>query len=121
MPDIHDFFDSVKDLFTGTRKHTAYISLALVLMACTALIAFIIQKTRKPAEKPGERELVINEKLLVPDGPEAQKGYTVARQKTDRWSDEDIERWFTPPSKKELNDLGRANDLLIDDLTGAAP
>lgn len=121
MFDKDAFFENIKELFTGDKKIVAYVSCALILMTCTALTVFIVQKTKKPAAVQNERELVADQKLLVPDGPEVQKGYITARRTKDKWDDSDAERWLTLPSKKELDDLGRANDRLVLDITGAAP
>ncbi|HAH62070.1 MAG TPA: hypothetical protein DCL73_08235 [Treponema sp.] len=122
MFDKDAFFENIKELFTGDKKITAYVSCALIIMTCTALTVFIVQKTKKPAAvQSGERELVADQKLIVPDGPEVQKGYITARRTKDKWDDADAERWLTLPSKKELDDLGRANDQLVLDITGAAP
>jgi len=122
MIDKDAFFEKIKELFSGEKKITAYICSALIIMTCTALIVFIVQKTRKPAVVQNtERELTADQKLFVPDGPEVQRGYITARQTKDKWDDTDAERWLTLPSKKELDDLGRANDRMVLDITGAAP
>jgi hypothetical protein len=122
MFDKDAFFENIKELFTGERKAAAYVSCVLILMTCTALTVFIVQKAKKPAViQNTERELVADQKLLIPDGPETQKGYITARRTKDKWDDADAERWLTLPSKKELDDLGRANDRMVLDITGAAP
>jgi hypothetical protein len=122
MFDKDAFFEKLKELFTGDKKYTAYISCALILMTCAALVIFITQKSRKPVViQNSERELIADQKLLIPDGPETQKGYVTARHTTDKWDDADAERWLTIPSKKELDDLGRADDQIVLDITGAAP
>jgi hypothetical protein len=117
-----EILDTIKEFFTGEKKHIAWISCALICMTCAALVIFVVQKRKKPAAAQNkERELIVNQKLLIPDGPEVQKGYITSRQSKPEWDDSDTERWLTVPSKKELTDLGRANDQIISDLTGAAP
>lgn len=114
--------DTIKELFTGEKKHIAWISCALICMTCAALVIFVVQKGKKPvAAQNGERELTVNQKLLVPDGPEVQKGYITSRQSKPEWDDSETERWLTVPSKKELSALGRTNDRIVSGLTGAAP
>lgn len=121
MIDKDAAIEGIHDFFTGPRKRIAYLSCALVVMTLAALVIFIVQKTRKQKTPPAERELVINQKLLVPDGPGVQKGYVTSRPAKDRWDESDAERWLTIPSKKELDDLGRTNDQIVSDITGAAP
>ncbi|MBQ9495702.1 MAG: hypothetical protein IJR50_08725 [Treponema sp.] len=116
------FFNNLKELYTGSRKHIAYLSSALVLLVCIALIIFIVQKTRKPKTiERFERELVTEEELLVPDGPQGLRGYITSRETKELWSEEEIERWLTLPSEKELSDLKSANDKIASDIVGAAP
>ncbi|MCK9169366.1 MAG: hypothetical protein M0P01_03050 [Treponema sp.] len=122
MFDKDVFQGHIKEFFTGDKKIIAYISCMLIIMTCTALVVFVIQKTKKPAVvQSSERELIADQKLLIPDGEEVQKGYITARQTKDKWNDTDAQRWFTLPAKKELDDLGRTNDLIVLELTGAAP
>jgi hypothetical protein len=123
MFDKDSFWEKIKQFFTGDKKIVAYISSALILMTCTAFFVFIVQKTKKTAEpvRNSERKLVADQKLLIPDGPEVQKGYITSRQTKDKWNDADKARWLTLPSRKELDDLGRANDQIVLDITGAAP
>lgn len=116
------FFNNLKEFFTGSRKYIAYLSSALVLLVCVALVIFIVQKTRKPKTiEQFERELVTEGELLVPDGPQGLRGYITSRKTKEVWSEEEIERWLTLPSEKELTDLKNANDKIVSDILGAAP
>ena len=122
MLDKDEILDTIKDFFTGEKKHIAWISCALICMTCVALVIFIVQKGKKPGTVQNrERELIVNQTLLVPDGPEVQKGYITSRQSKPEWDDSETERWLTVPSQKKLTELGQTNDQIISGLTGAAP
>lgn len=117
-----DFFDGIKALFSGRKKYVAFISGTLILMTCIALAVFIAQKSKKKRRAPvAERTFTPSHELLAPDGPQEQKDYIASREAKDAWSDADIERWFTPPSGKEIEDLRRANDKIVSDIVGASP
>ena len=117
-----DFFDGIKALFSGRKKYVAFISGTLILMTCIALAVFIAQKSKKKRRVPvAERTFTPSHELLAPDGPQEQKDYIASREAKDAWSDADMERWFTPPEGKEMEDLRRANDKIVSDILGAAP
>ncbi len=117
-----DFFGTVKALFSGRKKYVAFISGTLILMTCIALTLFIAQKSKKTRRVPAaERTFSPTQELLAPDGPQEQKDYIASREAKDAWSDADIERWFTPPSDNEIEDLRRANDKIVSDIVGASP
>ena len=118
----NDFFDNIKALFSGREKYVAFISGTLILMTCIALAIFIAQKSKKPRRaSSAERTFTPSHELLAPDGPQEQKDYIASREVKDAWSKSDTQRWFTPPSGKEMEDLRRANDRTVSDILGAAP
>ena len=77
-------------------------------------------KKKEPGALPGT-VLELTEPLSIPDGPELPKDYTASRNPKDKWSQEEAEEWFTLPSQKEIDSLSKANDNLINEITGAAP
>lgn len=64
---------------------------------------------------------MLDQPLLVPDGPAVPNGYVTSRQTEKHWSDEDVEQWFTEPDREEVEKLGDANDRIINEIIGAAP
>jgi hypothetical protein len=67
------------------------------------------------------KKLVIDQPLLVPDGPAVPNGYITSRTPAKSWTEKDIEQWFTEPDKEEVEKLGDANDRIINEIIGAAP
>ena len=100
----------------------SYIILGLVavLLLCIILLIALAGKKKEPAVVPGT-VLELTEPLAVPNGPELPKDYTASRTPKDKWSEDDAEEWFTLPSQKEIDSLSKANDNLINEITGAAP
>ena len=94
--------------------------LTALLLLCIVLLITISGKKKEPKVVPGTI-LELSEPLVVPKGPELPKDYTASRTPKDKWSEEEVEEWFTIPSQKEIDSLSKANDNLINEITGAAP
>ena len=114
-------FEKVRD-FYEENKMLSYIIAGLValLLLCIILLCVIAGRKKEPEVIPGT-VLELTEPLAIPDGPELPKDYTASRTPKDKWSEEDAEEWFTVPTQKEIDSLSKANDNLINEITGAAP
>ena len=64
---------------------------------------------------------MLTETLLIPDGPEIHKDYNISRQTQEKWNEEQAEECFEKPSERDINSLEKANDNIIQEITGAAP
>jgi hypothetical protein len=108
--------------FYEENKMLSYIIAGLValLLLCIILLCVIAGRKKEPEVIPGT-VLELTEPLAIPDGPELPKDYTASRTPKDKWSEEDAEEWFTVPTQKEIDSLSKANDNLINEITGAAP
>jgi hypothetical protein len=108
--------------FYEENKMLSYIIVGLValLFLCIILLIALTGKKKEPNVIPGT-VLELTEPLAIPDGPELPKEYTASRTPKDKWSQEESEEWFTVPSQKEIDSLSKANDNLINEITGAAP
>ena len=113
--------EKVKE-FYEENKMLSYIIAGLValLILCIILLCVLAGKKKEPAAVPGTI-LELTENLVIPDGPELPKDYTPSRTTKERWTDEEAQEWFTVPSQKEIDSLSKANDNLINEITGAAP
>ena len=108
--------------FYEENKMLSYIiaGLLALLLLCVILLIALSGKKKEPEAVPGT-VLELTEPLVIPDGPELPKDYTTSRTPKDKWSEEEAEEWFTIPSQKEIDSLSKANDNLINEITGAAP
>lgn len=108
--------------FYENNKMLSYIIAGLValLILCIILLIALTGKKKEPATVPGT-VLELTEPLVIPDGPELPKDYTTSRTPKDKWTEEEAQEWFTIPSQKEIDSLSKANDNLINEITGAAP
>lgn len=108
--------------FYEENKMLSYIIAGLValLLLCIILLIALAGKKKEPVIVPGS-VLELTEPLAIPDGPELPKEYTTSRTPKDKWSEDEAQEWFTLPSQKEIDSLSKANDNLINEITGAAP
>jgi len=108
--------------FYEENKMLSYIiaGLTALLLLCIILLIALAGKKKEPAPIPGT-VLELTEPLAIPNGPELPKEYTTSRTPKDKWSEEEAQEWFTVPSQKEIDSLSKANDNLINEITGAAP
>ncbi len=114
-------FEKIRE-FYEENKMLSYIiaGLTALLLICIILIIVLAGKKKEPEVVPGT-VLELTEPLAIPDGPELPKDYTASRTTKDKWSEEETEQWFTIPTQKEIDSLSKANDNLINEITGAAP
>ena len=132
--DFSELFEKIKDKISEIvdtltewieeNKKLAILagSLILVILLCLILLAAAASSAKKKKAKPVEEEgLVINENLLIPNGPELPRDYTLSRQTKEKWTDEDVEPWFTLPSEKEINALSQSNDNMVNEIIKVAP
>ena len=75
----------------------------------------------KIAEIKKENELVLDQKLLAPKGPVVPDEYSLSRITSDKWSSEEIEKWWTVPGDEDVQEISDANDRLVNGIIGAAP
>ena len=108
--------------FYEDNKMLSYIIAGLValLLLCIILLIALAGKKKEPEPVPGT-VLELTEPLVIPDGPELPKDYTASRTPKERWTEEEAQEWLTIPSQKEIDSLSKANDNLINEITGAAP
>ena len=118
---IQPLVEKVQEFYEENKKLSYIIAgLLALLLICIILLCILTGKKKEPAVVPGT-VLELTEPLAIPDGPELPKDYTASRTPKDKWAEEDVEEWFTVPGQKEIDSLSKANDNLINEITGAAP
>ena len=112
----------MQDYFTENRRRVIVICAALVFMTISALVILTrsMPLSVKVKKKP-QRTLVLDQTLVPLKGPEAPDGYITTRKTQEKWSQQEIDEWFTEPDSTELDKLAAANDRIIEEILGAAP
>ena len=68
-----------------------------------------------------DENFTLHQPLVAPEPPSTPDEYYLVRPKDYTWTEQDIDRWFSPPDEQLLDALRAANDELISDLLEAAP
>lgn len=111
----------VRDFYEENRMLSLIIAgLVAILLLCIVLLIALAGKKKETPKVPGA-VLELTETPVIPDGPELPKDYTASRTMKDKWTEEEAQEWFTLPSQKEIDSLAKSNDILINEITGAAP
>ena len=135
--DFKEFFEDIKEKITDLtqpliEKATDFYEenkkLSLLILGLSALILILLilliavsgSKKKEEPQIPGT-VLELTETPLIPDGPELPKDYTPSRITKDKWTDEQAQQWFTVPSQNEIDSLSKSNDIMINEILGAAP
>ncbi len=118
---VSPLVQKVRDFYEENKKLSLIIAaLVAMLFLCIILMIIVAGRKKEPSEIPGT-VLELTEPLIIPNGPELPKDYTPSRTTKDKWSNEDAKEWFTVPTQNEIDSLSKANDNLINEITGAAP
>lgn len=124
MIDFEEYIEKLRDLIEDNRKiviiSCAGLLFVFVILAFFAVRSDMNSRTAK-RNRIEETKLVIDQPLMIPEGPIVPSGYITNRKTEKNWSDEEVENWFTLPDSEEVEKLGKANDRIINEIIGAAP
>lgn len=123
MIDFQQISEKIQTFLQENAKKTIIVCALLIFMVLCAIIALCAGNS-KPKEKQknaDEPKLVLDQPLIVPAAPSIPDGYITTRKTEKKWSQEEIEKWFTLPDEDEVEKLGESNDKIINDIIGAAP
>lgn len=123
MIDVQETLDKFQDFLLENRKKTVIICCTLILLMLIVVVIMMASEgnASRKNKKADAQKLVLDQPLMSPAGPVVPEGYITTRKTEKNWSEEEIEKWFTLPSQEEVEQLGQANDRIIQDIIGAAP
>ena len=103
---------SKKIVTFSTILSTGIVSLILII---------VLLSNNKKNEKTEQFPLVLQEELVIPPSAELPKDYNISRKTEEKWTTEETDKWFTVPSDREVENLSKANEKIIDNILEAAP
>ncbi len=121
MEIIDRISDSIKDFVDRTNRLTLGLLGALIILILITLILILIQISTKPKILNSDTTFVTEDPFIMPQDMTLTEDYYFSRVTDDKWSSEETDRWFSKPDASNINELGTANDALVDELLGAAP
>ena len=117
---IISLYQLIKDYCSENKRNAILIGSLGVLVLLLIILLCCIPKHKKNS-KTEVKAIVLTEDLLIPDGPEIQRDYNISRKTQEKWDDTESESWFEKPSQRDIESLEKANDNIIQNITGAAP
>lgn len=125
MQIIDNFVDTIKNFIAENKRSTVIITAVIAFLCASSLFLFIgktLSLRQNKSGKPSpEAPLVITQPLFIPEGPVLPQGYVESRVPRQKWTETEIEQWFTVPDKKAVDELEKANDSFITDIVDSAP
>lgn len=103
-----------------------FVKISILLLLVFFLIAVIIitvgeSNLFNKKKLRFDENFTLHQPLVAPEPPSTPDEYYLVRPKDYTWTEQDIDRWFSPLDEQLLDSLRDANDELISDLLEAAP
>ena len=122
-----EFLDNVKENVRAFVEENTKLTVAITCTLLALLLGALIAYGMSGPEKEIVRELpdtvpysAVDDFFPPQKNPLTEK-YYFQREQESQWSGEEFDKWFTTPTEKTVDQLGKSNNRLIDELIGAAP
>lgn len=111
-----DFIDEHKILAVG-------IILVIVVLLIVLVLAIGISSSSsgKKNKNVTESKFIVEDDFVMPQDYTLMEDYYFSRQTEDKWSQEEVDKWFAVPSTPVMNELRKDNDFIVEEILGAAP
>src|SRR5574344_541719 len=116
MQKIDELVDAVKKFVSGKGRLTVTLSAILIVLFLSAVITAIVQCANRPQKLvhiPEVEPVVSTDTMLQPSYGSLTEDYYFSRISGSKWTDEEVDRWYTEPTDTEIEKLGSANDALV--------
>lgn len=122
--DFSTLVEKFRYLIEENKKQTIFVCSILIFMTLCGFFVLLLstsQQEKKETKVINQKNLVIDQELLIPNELTINNKYTHVRQKKEKWSEEEAKEWFTVPDETEIEKLSQSNDKIVKDIIGAAP
>lgn len=127
MIEVQEILESIKNFLSERKVKTLVVCLVLVFMTLCALVVLAFQTPSKSDKKkrgkhsPEQRTLVLETPIFIPEGPAVPNEYITSNKSGEKWSENQIDEWFTFPNEAEISRLDSFNSGIVNDIIEAAP
>lgn len=122
--DFSTLVEKFRYLIEENKKQTIFVCSILIFMTLCGFFVLLLstsQQEKKETKVINQKNLVIDQELLIPNELTINNKYTHVRQKKEKWSEKEANEWFTIPDETEIEKLSQSNDKIVKDIIGAAP
>ena len=119
-----ELIENIKDFFADTSRLTKAILAILIFFILSATILLLVNSAKgrkKPQRQLPPVEFTKDEEFIPPQSSTFTEDYYFSRTTGEKWDQEQVDQWFTIPGTATVEELGRDNDTLVQEILGAAP
>ena len=122
--DFSTLVEKFRYLIEENKKQTIFVCSILIFMTLCGFFVLLLstaQQEKKETKVINQKNLEIDQELLIPNELTINNKYTHVREKKEKWSEEEANEWFTIPDETEIEKLSQSNDKIVNEIIGAAP
>ena len=115
---LDDMQENADDLIHN-KPHVLITIIAIVLLFIIGLLIIMVQASPKKKKEVQKIKFTADAPIMIPDTRSVEEEYYPYRSTPERWSRDNLEKWFTYPDEKIMGQLEKSNDALVEEITGA--
>lgn len=114
-------FEKIKNFYNNNKKLAIIVGSGIIVILILLILLISILASSGKKTTFVDTEIILTETQMIPNGPELQNDYVISRQTKEKWTEEEVDEWFTVPTLKDVENLSKSNDAMVNDLLGNAP
>ncbi|NLM01358.1 MAG: hypothetical protein GX220_07910 [Treponema sp.] len=111
-------------IWIDENKKTVFIFLSIVIVLLIILIIILITHDNKKEQNLFENnsnEFILKNDFVIPSEPGFTEDFYLSREKQEKWSNDEVNKYFTDPKDGLLKNLRSENDKLSQKILEAVP
>lgn len=121
MIDFNKYLEKLEFLIENYKKQVIIVCSSLIFILFIVLIIVISTNNSSKKIDTSSEKINFSEKLLIPQNELEKNSYIESRKTPKNWTKEEVDEYFTPPTKSEIQKLSESNDKIINEILGATP
>ena len=131
---ISGILKNMQDSFSHNRKAVIIIVCALIFILILSLLLIIFSQKKDDASYSETKKAVLSsknsdfksgkvdtDKLQIIDEPLYLPPIQFSREQRKIWEKEEVDYWYEPPTKEDMEELHKQNKKIADKILEAAP
>lgn len=120
MGAFNESVEKISDFLNEHKKIALGIIAGLVVLLLILIIG-IAASGRSKKSIPDTISHNQEDPFMLPQNTTVTEDYYFSRTTGEKWDQEQVDQWFTIPGTATVEELGRDNDTLVQEILGAAP
>lgn len=121
---VKDLYEKIREFVEENKMISLIIAVIFILILLLLILLSASIKTSKDAKDKSKNILqpvTLTEEILLPKAHPEEDNYILSRNLNEKWTTEEAAEWFNIPSEKEIENLSKTNDSLVNDILKATP